>query len=45
MAIYPMLSFIDAFYLMGATFVAMIPLLFLMWRPAGKGASPVAAME
>src|SRR6266545_1085104 len=41
-----MLSFIDAFFLMGVIFVLMIPLLFLMTRPRRAGSGPpVAPME
>jgi MFS transporter, DHA2 family, multidrug resistance protein len=40
-----MLSFIDAFYLMGFIFIAMIPLLFVMRRPVARQGPPIAAVE
>jgi DHA2 family multidrug resistance protein len=40
-----LLSFIDAFYLMGVIFLAVIPLLFLMRKPRGGTSTPHAAME
>lgn len=40
-----LLSFIDAFYLMGVIFLAMLPLLFLMRRPGRAEERPHAVME
>lgn len=41
-----LLAFIDVFFLTGAIFVAMIPLLFVMRKPAPRQrAAPVAAVE
>lgn len=40
-----LLSFIDAFYLMGVIFAAMLPLLFLMRRPGRTGERVQAVME
>lgn len=38
-----LLSFIDAFYVLGAIFLVMLPLLFLMRRPGTSAAAPAAA--
>lgn len=38
-----MMAFVDAFWLLGMTFIAMIPLLFLMKKARPHGAAPVAA--
>jgi DHA2 family multidrug resistance protein len=40
-----LLSFIDAFHLLGVIFVVMIPLLFVMRKPRGDGPTPHAAIE
>ncbi len=40
-----MLSFIDAFYLMGLIFLAMLPLLFLMQKPGPRGGPPIVASD
>lgn len=40
-----LLSFIDAFYLLGIIFAAMLPLLFLMRRPDRAGEGVHAVME
>jgi DHA2 family multidrug resistance protein len=40
-----LLSFIDAFYLLGVIFLLMLPLLFLMRRPEGGHAAPAAVLD
>jgi DHA2 family multidrug resistance protein len=40
-----MLSFVDAFWLLGVIFLVMLPLLFLMRKPRGGGETPHLAME